>query len=477
MPTKYKKHRKFKPDICDDKMTFEDCEIAILRNAVDESEKIQGQRNVNNEEIRKILGIVERFIARKKLILYGGTAINNILPKTAQFYNKDIELPDYDMYSKTALEDAKELADIYNKEGYSEVEAKSGIHLGTFKVFVNFMPIADITELHPQVYKEILKDAITVNGMKHSPPDFLRMNMYLELSRPLGDVSRWEKVLKRLSLLNQHFPLTVDRNCQTVDFQRGLDSVKENSEKLYVVTRDILINQEVIFFGGYAASLYSRYMPENEKRQVRKIPDFDVLSEEPEKCAIIVKEQLLDAGFSKVKIVHHDSIGETIPEHVEIIVASETIAFIYKPIACHSYNKINIDGKEIHIASIDTILTFYFAFIYAGEPEHIRERLLCMAKYLFDIEQKNRLEQRGLLKRFSIQCYGKQPTIEEIRSEKALKFKELSGKRTTKEYDMWFLKYTPGIKAETKTGKHTKTGKQRVVKNKTVKKEDNGYFF
>ena len=32
------------------------------------------------------------------------------------------------------------------------------------------------------------------------PPNYLRMAMYLELSRPDGDVSRWEKVLKRLTL-------------------------------------------------------------------------------------------------------------------------------------------------------------------------------------------------------------------------------------------------------------------------------------
>jgi hypothetical protein len=59
-----------------------------------------------------MLTIVENFIIRKKLICYGGTAINNILPKYAQFYKRDIEIPDYDFFSENALEDAKELADI-----------------------------------------------------------------------------------------------------------------------------------------------------------------------------------------------------------------------------------------------------------------------------------------------------------------------------------------------------------------------------
>ena len=37
------------------------------------------------------------------------------LPLEDQFYDKDIEIPDYDFYSPNALDDAKELADIYYK--------------------------------------------------------------------------------------------------------------------------------------------------------------------------------------------------------------------------------------------------------------------------------------------------------------------------------------------------------------------------
>ena len=43
--------------------------------------------------------------------------------------------------------------------------------------------------------------------------------MYLELSRPDGDVSRWEKVLKRLTLLNKNYPMK-GKNCRIEDIQR-----------------------------------------------------------------------------------------------------------------------------------------------------------------------------------------------------------------------------------------------------------------
>lgn len=436
---------KFREPLCRDDMTFQDCELAILRNAVDESENIQGQNIVNNEEIKKMLEIVERFIVLKKLVCYGGTAINNILPKSAQFYNRDKEVPDYDFYSPSALEDAKELADIYYKAGYRDVEAKAGVHAGTFKVFVNFIGIADITQMHSKIYKSLLKNSIVITGIHYCPPNFLRMAMYLELSRPMGDVSRWEKVMKRLTLLNKHFPLKHDKNCEKIDFQREMSSNATNSENLYTVVRDTFINEGGVFFGGYATSMYSRYMSKKQAHIVKKIPDFDVLSDDPEKCAIIVKEELERNGFTHVKIVKHDPIGEVIPEHTEIIVGKETMAFIYKPIACHSYNTVRIQDKDVHIATIDTILSFYLAFLYAKFHNYGDDRLLCMAGFLFDVEQKNRLSQHGLLKRFSMNCYGKQPTLEEMRAEKANKYKEFTEKKG-KEYENWFLKYTPDDK-------------------------------
>ena len=95
---------------------LEDVELQILRDAVDKSEERMKKRKVNGPEIEAIINIVEEFLRKKKLICYGGTAINNILPEEDQFYNKDLEIPDYDFFSPNALADAKELADIYAKE-------------------------------------------------------------------------------------------------------------------------------------------------------------------------------------------------------------------------------------------------------------------------------------------------------------------------------------------------------------------------
>lgn len=458
MRNKNMKYKKFKPELCDDSMTFQDCELAILRNAVDKSEQVKGDAVVNTEEIKKIISILEEFIAKKKSICYGGTAINNILPKYAQFYNKDYEIPDYDFFSKNALEDAKELADIYYSAGYDDVEAKSGIHYGTFKIFVNFIPIADITYLHPIIFDSLYKESIQIAGIHYASANYLRMSIYLELSRPSGDVSRWEKIFKRLVLLNKYYPFNDNLNCDRVDFQRDLMNNQVDSEKIYYIIRDTFIDLGVVFFGGYASSLYSKYMPLKYQKIFQKIPDFDVLSEDPERTSLILREQLTKMGYKNVKEIIHEEVGEIIPEHIEICIGKDTVAYIYYPIACHNYNIINIHNKSIRVATIDTMLSFYIAFTYSDEFTFFRDRVLCMAQFLFDVQEKNRLEQRGLLKRFSINCIGKQHTMEEIRSERAAKYKELRNTKDKYEYDMWFLKYIPREQG--------KKGKKPAIKDK-----------
>jgi len=451
---------------CDKSISFSDCEMSILRSAVDKAEEKIAKRVISSPEIKSIIEIVENFIKKKNLICYGGTAINNILPKEDQFYNKEMEIPDYDFFSFNALNDAKELADLYYKSGFTEIEAKSGQHHGTYKVFVNFIPIADITYIPKEIYNSIKKESIRVAGILYAPPNYLRMGMFLELSRPAGDTSRWEKVLKRITLLNKHYPLT-GKNCDEIDFQREFEN--ENGNEIYETVKNTFINQGVVFFGGFAISMYSKYMPKNLQKQLKRIPDFDVLSHDPETTAEIVKERLKDENINNVKIVRHDAIGDIIPLSYEIIVDKDTIAFIYKTIACHSYNEITYKKTPLRIATIDTMMSFYLAFLYANKPYYDIERILCMAKFLFEVQQKNRLEQKGLLKRFSIHCYGHQDTIEEMRAEKAKKFTELKNNRNSSEFEEWFLVYRPTGNNHTNNAATKDDNKTINIRNRTHK--------
>ena len=146
---------------------------------------------------------------------------------------------------------------------------------------------------------------------------------------------------------------------------------------------------------------------------------------------------------------------------------------IYQPLNCHSYNQINISGKKIKVATIDTMLSFYLAFIYANRDYYDVNRILCMSKYLFQVQQHNRLAQKGLLKRFSIECYGDVISFDEMRLEKSRQFKELKNKPNSKQYESLFLKYRPEDEKKRKNKNvNKKTKKNKVIKNKTRKNKN-----
>ena len=135
-------------------------------------------------------------------------------------------------------------------------------------------------------------------------------------------------------------------------------------------------------------------------------------------------------------------------------------ANIYQSDACYSYNKIKIGKKIVNIGTIFTILSFYLIFLFAGESEYDKNRILCTSYILQNIYLRNRLKNTGVLKVFTIQCEGKQETLEDILTEKRNKFKTL--KKSSKEYEKWFLKYVP--KGNSKNDKVLTKSKKVKVK-------------
>ena len=113
-------------------MSFDECELAILRTAVDTAQEKIAKRVVSSPAIKDMTVIVENFIKKKGLIPYGGIAINNVLPKDDQFYDEETDIPDYDFFSPNAMDDAKKLADIY----HANINIVGPVDMGPCTLFI-----------------------------------------------------------------------------------------------------------------------------------------------------------------------------------------------------------------------------------------------------------------------------------------------------------------------------------------------------
>lgn len=445
-------------------------EHKLLMNAISNAKKRNQMHEINMEkDIIDIFGIVRQFVTSKNVLCYGGTAINAALDPEDKFYDEMYDLPDYDFFSTCAMEDAKELADIYAKKKYM-VEAKAGQHLGTYKVFVNFLAVADITQCDEVVFNKLWKKKLIRNNVSYVPPDFLRWSMYLELSRPMGDISRWDKVYKRLKLLDTKYPLPKCTNSKASKYilPRKFNSYQYTEKKLHLDLKRILIDEDVIFFGLTAFSEYV-YMYQNKKKLYAI--DFEVISINFRKCEEMIEKELTSLGYSPIYITHFPKVDSFVPRYFEVRLGQQILVHVYESVSCYSYNMVLDHDLKINmrVASIETLLSFYLIFLYIDHYNN-GHRILCMAQKLTELQNKHKHETSGLLRRFTIDCYGVQKTKKDLMKNKYNKFMELMDKKYKKgdyEYDQWFLNYKSNVNNKFTINKNTATKTNSLLKTKS----------
>ena len=421
---------------------FEEIELEFLRKAVENitvTNKLQLYASIHMENI---INIVELFIKSNKILCYGGTAINNILPEHIKFYEKLLDIPDYDFYSTNSIRDLVRLADKLHAAGFTDIEVKSSVvHDGVYKLYIKKIPIADSHQLPNDLFNIMYEDSVHYNGIAYVSPDYLRLNIYKELASPKGDTSRWEKIYERLLLLNKYHPFKENNKCSHLNFMREFVADSNVINTTYTCIRDILIEEGVVFIGGYACGAYNSSNFDNEIH----VPDFDVLSMHAHSVASRVRVALEHAGIVNIDIVHKLPIGDgRINNHYEISIDSVLVCTIYEPISCYGYNSFLVNDKYVKIASIDTMMFFLLAFRYISKNKYNVDRILCMAQFMIRMmRNKSKFNKTGIFKRFDVECYGNEKNITERRSDRTKTYNKLKHNKNSIEYNTKFFLYNP----------------------------------
>jgi hypothetical protein len=172
---------------------------------------IRQQRDVDGVAQDKALEVVRQFIVDRRLVLYGGLAVDYALRlKGARIYADD-ERPDFDVYSADSVGDAYALADLLKARGFRNVSAISGIHVQTMRVRTDFLQVADISYAPPVVFAAL--PVVMYRDMRVLHPDYQRQDMHLAFCFPFNDppredvFHRWRKDLARFALLAKHYPI------------------------------------------------------------------------------------------------------------------------------------------------------------------------------------------------------------------------------------------------------------------------------
>ena len=387
-----------------------------LEKAVNKAQERIDYEAAHNEELLRALAVVAEFIRRRKRVCYGGTAMNAILPTSMKFYDPEHDLPDYDFYTPDADTDVSELVKDLEAAGFKDVYHKVGMHEGTRKILVNFSPVADISSIDETTFNVFYKRSILKDGIHYTDPDILRMMMYLELSRPRGEVGRWNKVFERLQLVNRAFPI---KGCGG-----GGAPAPFIDHAVHRIILDHVIEKQYVLCNGPLRQIYSQGIRSGTVKYKVSKGGAAILfaSPDPRTDAVAIKAALqATAGAKDVRLFLHKARGEVVPQRIELRVGNRIVCLIVQEVACHSANPVPTDdGRFVQVASPEFLITLYLSLdiFTAHSRDILGHRALCDVKEIMRLAQENYKSKRSAFPPFSLGCKGYQAGFASLLREK-----------------------------------------------------------
>lgn len=181
----------------------------------------------------KVLDIIKKYIKENNRIVYGGTAINELIKaqNAADSIYKPYQFADIEFYSPEPRVDIVNLANILYEKGYEYVQAKAAQHDETYTLFADTLTYCDVSYMPKRImggtrYEEI-------NGIKYAHPHFIMIDMLRIFNQPLTAADqRWEKTFKRFYKLQKYYPFpkirgTIQTFSPDKDISDIIDSIKK----------------------------------------------------------------------------------------------------------------------------------------------------------------------------------------------------------------------------------------------------------
>jgi len=430
-------------------------QLARMQNAASKAQRVIDYTVAHDESIVRAIDIVESFLRKKHRLCYGGQAINAHLPNRHRFYDPEYTIPDYDFFTPNQDEDIRQLSIALRKAGFEEVSAREGMHEGTIKIYVNYIPVADITAIDNRLYKLLSEREYRENGISYLDANTLRMLMYLELSRPRGEVTRWEKVYERLLLLNEFVPVS-PRGCKSRVRKYQLHS-DEVAAILHYCVEEGRIFAGADLLGFYNASFTGK---KRAKWLVHSKRPIYMYTPDMERDVAHFKYELrhMRRNGESIRINRVSAMGgDLIPNMVIMTRGDYPILVLIEQTACHAYYTVPLKhGSSLRIATLDTLITLYFAlgllkyrFIDLGALE-------CLAQELVELSYRARNSPDTFPFEFiSLECSGHQKRLASLIREKVQRITTAKKER--------LQKLIRGERAGTEEGMEKRGGGERMM--------------
>jgi hypothetical protein len=359
-----------------------------------EIELISTIRDVDNSMIDVALSVVRKFIIDRKLILFGGLAIDYALRLRGSRIYPDEERPDFDFLSPKSVDDAYDLADLLKTIGFKKVGAIRAIHVQTMRVKVDFIWVADIGYAPQDVFDKI--PTIEYDQMRVVHPNYQRIDMHLAFCYPFNNppredvLNRWKKDLKRYNLLNKFYPIK-DELGSIKDIKTEIKFI----DKTFDLPIKIFNNENIAISGLLAYYLLRGSLSELYDSFKKELPELKFAKEF--KCLFDL------SSFDKISISLPDFVSELAfvsPCLDKIISNYDQKAIWYEPYMDLEPENILLINNKLRIYSSKNRLLSISTIKHQDNIIRIVSNQFLLAQFLFGINIKN-----GICKYMYLQLY------------------------------------------------------------------------
>jgi hypothetical protein len=346
-------------------------------------------------------------IGNFKILLYGGTAINELLPEKLKIYGKT-QLPDIDIFCtfKTYKLLYKKLLKVFFSKGYRITTIREALHEHTYKLTVEGLHVLDITIISTDLFNNLSKNKIKTSFKKIYSVniEYLKFSLHTLIAQPLNS-HKWASVFERMITFYKVFPNNDAKTCK-IDIDDYF--IEDFPENIFNNVTDYIKTTEFLSFGWDVICKYLKNIPVKNKTPVKYI----ITSIEP---SIVSNDIASYLKHKDITIIDNENLSCSILCYKDI-----KFLYIFKSHMCASY--VTLRGKkQLSIHSI--IQQLYLIYFNTNNKS-----ILCVAHNISNALLDNIMSKKTMYSQFIIECYGDQKGIVTLRKDKFIrlqKYREL----------------------------------------------------
>ena len=372
-------------------------DTTAIQVSLEELQKKSIKRKMDYYEPTKILlekinQDIYKFIKEKKLIVYGGFAQNYLIKKKNEkdaFYNDEYSLADIEFYHYDPIGIGIELSMMLYKKGYKYIQFKEGVHEETYKLFVEFEGLADISYMPKYIYDCV--PTITMDGFRFTHPNFMMVDAFRQYADPIFSFWRLERTFKRFNTLEKHYPVYNEKLVKPIKYANK-DIIDEKVFK--TLRKEFLHDKELIVIHHYA---YNYLMKKTkETRLVIDIPYLSVISVNYIRDVKEITKRLEELYPNKIKIKEFYPFFQFLGRKTEFYLDNKLIFVVYSHNdRCTVYQSNYSENKKTLFATFSLL------------------RLMLYAEYFNQMIHKNKKEEIEYLTLFTNIIKGRIEYLEE----------------------------------------------------------------